>query len=150
MSWLDLTLVSLARCNKNPPGSSRRRKDTSDLSYEHPAPVSRHSARPHRSCVSCGFPSHGVTGGRTLVLAVKAANRFCRETRRTVWTCCDHCAYQALAIARFGSVSSKWPVSFAQFITTNPLPPSDGCHRPQTIGERRVNGESPEQRNRSA
>ncbi len=115
------------------------------MRYEHPAPVSRHFARRHENCFNCGLPSDSVAGeGRTLVLLVKAANRFCRQTKQTVWLCSDACAIQTLAIAKYGPATHKWPTSLAQFRAMNPLPPSDGCHRPETIAGSRMNGGSAE------
>lgn len=75
------------------------------------------------SCHNCGMYSDCASGeGRTVALHVMPKSKFCRETKRTVWCCSDSCAYQALAIARYGLPSYRWPVTLAQFIGLNPLP----------------------------
>ncbi len=119
------------------------------MSYEHPAPVSQHFANRHENCFNCGLPTDRVSGkGRILVLSLKPGNRFCRQTKRTVWVCSDDCAFQTLAISKYGTATHKWPVTLAQFKATNPLPLSEDCHRPETIAERRINSGSSEPENK--
>jgi hypothetical protein len=79
-----------------------------------------------KTCHNCGLPSDCCsTEGYSLTLERKAANRFRRDSRRTVWCHSEECAVQALAIARYGLPTSRWPITLAQFRASAPLERSD-------------------------
>lgn len=76
------------------------------------------------NCHNCGLPAACISGsGRKVVLHVRPrpGEKFKREHRCTVWCCGDKCAIQALAIARYGPATHKWPITLAQFRAMNPL-----------------------------
>jgi hypothetical protein len=75
-----------------------------------------------RSCENCGLPRWAVAGdGLSVVVQHKPENAYQRTKRRTVWCHSEECAIQALAISRYGLNSNRWPVTLAQFRSTNPL-----------------------------
>jgi hypothetical protein len=72
------------------------------------------------ACHGCGLPENGK--GRDLTITVKPENGFQRTRKTQVWVCSNECAWQTLAIARYGNAPSRWPVTLAQFRAANPLP----------------------------
>jgi hypothetical protein len=77
-----------------------------------------------RNCSNCGLPSWG-TNSKGFCLKLKTKPRFgkTRCTKHTVWVCSEECAYQALAVARYGPAASRWPVTLAQFRSMTDLKP---------------------------
>ncbi len=89
------------------------------------------------SCHNCGLPMDCVTSeGYRLKLPFKAENRFKRDSTKSVWCCSDECSIQALAIAKYGPSTHKWPLTLAQFRSTKPLKDRT---RAETISEDRIN-----------
>jgi hypothetical protein len=67
-------------------------------------------------CHNCGMGEGAVAGkGRNIQITLKPENNFQRQRKVSVWVCSDNCAYQALAISKYGPATSKWPVTLAQF-----------------------------------
>jgi len=88
------------------------------------------------TCHTCGLPSDCTEGsGRKITIRIEPQSRFHRASRRTVWCHSDECVYQAMAIAKYGSVSHKWPVTLVQFRAMNPLPTGQGSGRPEIPSE---------------
>lgn len=88
------------------------------------------------ACHNCGLPSDcSSSAGRKITIEIQPQSRFHRVSRRTVWCHSDLCAYQALAIARYGPASHKWPISLAQFRATNPLASQERSDRPEMGSE---------------
>jgi len=88
------------------------------------APMSTSDFKPLKGeyCHNCGLPSDVcVTRGVKVVLRLKTENAFKREHKKTVWCHDTECAIQALAIAKYGSASHKWPITLAQFRAMTPL-----------------------------
>ena len=77
-----------------------------------------------RNCSTCGLPPWG-TNSKGFCLKLETKPRFgkTRCTRHTVWVCSEECAYQALAVARYGPAASRWPVTLAQFRSMTDLKP---------------------------
>jgi hypothetical protein len=74
------------------------------------------------TCHTCGLPSDCCgSDSYTLILEHKAENKYHRNSHRTVWCHSNECAIQALAIAKYGLPTYRWPISLAQFRATNPL-----------------------------
>lgn len=87
-----------------------------------------------RVCHNCSLPSGAITTpGRLVRLTLKPENGFPRERRVTVWCHSDECALQAMAIARYGPASHRWPITMAQFRAMNRL------DRYETHAETRIN-----------
>lgn len=76
------------------------------------------------SCENCGLPTW-VVGSQGILLKLETQKRFgkTRCTKHTVWVCSEECAYQALAVARYGNAASKWPVTLVQFRAMTDLKP---------------------------
>lgn len=72
------------------------------------------------TCHNCGLPK-GEKPGRDVQLTLRSDGHFRRERRVTVWCHDDECAIEAMAIARYGLDTSKWPITLAQFRATKPL-----------------------------
>jgi hypothetical protein len=80
------------------------------------------------TCYNCGLPADRVSGaGVKVVLHVRpqSGEKFKREHRQTAWCHDEECAIQALAVARYGPASHKWPITLAQFRAMNPV----SCNR---------------------
>jgi hypothetical protein len=93
-------------------------------------------------CHNCGLPSDCCsTEGYRLQITRKAENEYRRDSRRTVWCHNKECAIQALAVARYGPSTHRWPITLAQFRSTRPL---DDLDRAETIAKTRINTGSPE------
>ena len=91
-------------------------------------------------CHNCGLPSDCCASeGQTVKLEVKLVNNFHRTSHRTVWCHSEECVIQALAIARYGLPTHKWPVTLAQFRATHPL---EGLDRTETIAGTCINTEA--------
>jgi len=73
------------------------------------------------SCHNCGLPADCIPGVK-VVLHVRPQGKYQRDRKQTVWCHSEECAIQALAIARYGPASHKWPITLAEFRSTNPLP----------------------------
>ena len=94
------------------------------------------------TCHNCGLPSDCfMSEGYKIQITRKAENAYGRDSKRTVWCHSKECALQALAIAKYGASTHRWPVTLAQFRATRPL---DGLDRTETIAESRINTEAPE------
>lgn len=79
-----------------------------------------------KTCHNCGLRSDCCsTEGYSLTLERKATNRFRTDSRRTIWCHSEECAVQALAIARYGLPTYRWPITLAQFRASTPLERSD-------------------------
>jgi len=82
----------------------------------------------------CGLPSWAVSrGGVFTKLHIKAANRFGRDRRITVWCCTESCALQSRAVAQMGPASHKWPMTLAEFASW------EGSNRYETPAQTRIN-----------
>ena len=93
--------------------------DTDNLT---PAPGIRQRIHDRQPCHSCGMTSDCISGqGRWLRITFWGTKRFERNRTRTLWCCSDECAVQALAVARYGSASHKWPIVSSQFRAFDPL-----------------------------
>lgn len=69
-----------------------------------------------KSCHMCGMPSWPVSpGGHSVKLHIKAAGRFQRDRRLTVWCCSRGCALLSRAVAQMGPASHNWPVTLKAF-----------------------------------
>jgi hypothetical protein len=74
------------------------------------------------NCHNCGLPADCITGGGVKVtLDVRAQGKYQRDRKQTVWCHSEECAIQALAIALYGPEMHKWPITLAEFRSTNPL-----------------------------
>src|SRR5215831_5874371 len=99
----------------------------------------------HLACHNCSLPCDCLSSpGRKITIQTKPENGFQRERKRTVWVCTDECAYQALAISKYGPAASRWPIRLAQFRAMNPLPPISGHTVTETISQTRINSGSEE------
>jgi hypothetical protein len=66
-------------------------------------------------CENCGLPEGALLSkGFTAQIVRPAENNFQRERKATVWVCSEECGVQALAISKYGSKSSTWPVPLAK------------------------------------
>lgn len=75
-----------------------------------------------QNCHNCGLPNWSQDKpGLQITVSAPAENKFKRDSRRLVWCHNDECAIQALAVSRYGSDSSRWPITLAQFRATKPL-----------------------------
>lgn len=78
------------------------------------------------ACHNCGLPDGAKSApGRIITITVKPENSFQRQRKIAVWTCCDECAHQAMAEAKYGPATFRWPVTLAQFRGQNRLPKQD-------------------------
>jgi hypothetical protein len=101
------------------------------------------NSQDHLACVNCALPSNCLsTPGRKIAIQSRPENGFQKERKRTVWVCTDECAHQALAIAKYGPSTHKWPIRLAQFRAMNPLRPISGQTVTKTIAETRINSGS--------
>src|SRR5579872_2251160 len=76
------------------------------------------------TCHNCGLPEDCIsTTGRKVVLHFRPqpGEKFKRERRQSTWCHSDECAIQALAVAQYGAASHKWPLTLAEFRSTDPL-----------------------------
>lgn len=68
------------------------------------------------SCHSCGaHQGASKNPGRNVQITLQAENSFKRSRKVSVWVHSDECAYQALAISKYGLNTHRWPISFAKF-----------------------------------
>jgi hypothetical protein len=78
------------------------------------------------TCHNCGLPSDCCPSkGYKIQITRKADNEYCRESKRTVWCHSKECALQALAVAKYGPTTHRWPITLAQFRATHPLEGSE-------------------------
>ena len=79
------------------------------------------------NCHNCAMPDNVSTHpGVKVLLNVRPQGKYERERKQTVWCCCDECAIQAVAVARYGPATHKWPITLAQFRAMNPLQSNAG------------------------
>jgi len=76
------------------------------------------------NCYNCGLPYDAIGGaGRSLPLETKPQTAFRqRASKHTVWCCSDECAIQALAQAKYGTATHKWPVTLTEFRQIEGIP----------------------------
>jgi hypothetical protein len=76
----------------------------------------------HKTCENCGLPSWAVSGdGVQVTIQQKPENRYQKTRRRTVWCHSEECAVECLAFSKYGRATHKWPLSLAEFRSTQPL-----------------------------
>ncbi len=74
------------------------------------------------SCQNCAAPEGSLSHpGVRIALNLRPQGKYERERKQTVWCCNDECAVEALAIARYGPATHKWPITLAQFRAMNPV-----------------------------
>lgn len=96
----------------------------------------------YETCYNCGLPSDCVQSeGYRLKITHKAENEYRRDSKRAVWCHSKECAIQAIAVAKYGPSTHRWPITLAQFRSTDPL---RGLDRAETIAETRINTGAPE------
>jgi hypothetical protein len=87
-----------------------------------------------RACHNCGLPESTLDSeGREITITTKPENGFQKEHKTAAWCCSDECAYQALAVAKYGPVCHKWPVTLAEFRSLTSL---DKASRPSDSQKR--------------
>lgn len=71
------------------------------------------------TCENCGLPNNSALSGYWLELQFmpRAREAWKRQQKRTVWTCGRRCALETMAIASMGLMTSKWPMTFTEFIS---------------------------------
>jgi hypothetical protein len=68
------------------------------------------------TCENCGLPAGALSDlGVFITIVDNAENNFQRPRKRTVWCHNRECAFQSLAISKYGPASFRWPISLAQF-----------------------------------
>lgn len=85
------------------------------------------------TCHNCGLPEGTSSNpGREIEITVKPENSFQRPRKVKVWCHSAECALQALAIAKYGAATFRWPITLAQFRALTDLDSPGSKRPPQT------------------